>query len=208
LFNLIKFVREITGRAERKKIVIPYGRHSYGPQPQIIGISPFVTRKVVGSRVGNFCSLSPGLKFVFLGKHDYRCVSTYPFYDFYKEWGIETRAYHGGEIDLSVIAPNPIVVENDVWIASNVIVKEGVTIGSGAVVAMESVVTKDVPAYALVGGNPARVIKYRFSEDQIRELLKICWWDWDNRDIVKVAPLLLTEDIDGFIKKAKGMAKR
>jgi tetrahydrodipicolinate N-succinyltransferase len=101
------------------------------------------------------------------------------------------------------LKPNPIIVENDVWIASNVTVKEGVTIHNGAVVAMGSLVTKDVPAFALVGGCPATVIKYRFSEPQIVELLKIAWWNWKDEEIKEVLPLLISEDIDKFIRTAK-----
>ncbi len=81
--------------------------------------------------------------------------------------------------------------------------KEGVKIDNGAVVAMGFFVTKDVPPYAIVGGNPAKIIKYRFSEEQIRELLKIAWWNWADEEIIKFLPLILSEDIDAFIRDAK-----
>jgi hypothetical protein len=90
-----------------------------------------------------------------------------------------------------------------VWIAANVTVKEGITIGNGAVVAMESLVTKDVPPYAVVGGCPARIIKYRFSPKQIEELLEIAWWNWTDEEILDFVPLLMSDDIDAFIVAAK-----
>lgn len=146
---------------------------------------------------------TPGVKFTFLGRHNYEWVSTYPFYAFYDKWKFNDTHYHNGDIDDAKIPPAPIIIENDVWIATNVTIMENVRIGNGAVVAMESLVTKDVPPYALVGGNPARIIKYRFSKEQIGELLKIAWWNWEDKDIKEVLPLLLSEDVDQFIKVAK-----
>jgi acetyltransferase-like isoleucine patch superfamily enzyme len=186
-------------RGAQSNITIPYGKHSYGPQPEIVGF----LQKARGSRVGNFCSIAPGLKFIFLGKHKYNWVSAYPFYEFYDKWKTDIPLYHRGVLDVGGIPPNPITIENDVWIASNVTVKEGVRIGNGAVAAMGSLVTKDVPPYAMVGGNPARIIKYRFSKVQVDELLRIAWWDWEDKDIMKVVPLLLSDDVDAFIEAAK-----
>lgn len=206
--NVLKHVRSLMNARganadSESKIIIPYGRHSYGPQPQILGFMPWTLRKSYGSRVGNFCSISPGVKFSFLGKHNYHWVSTYPFYDFYNKWQVEDAVWHKGLPDEDKIEPKPIIIENDVWIATNVTIKEGVTIGNGAVVGMEALVTKDVPSYALVGGNPARIIKFRFNEEQIDELLRIAWWNWNDEKIRKFAPLLISSDIDKFIREAK-----
>jgi len=186
-------------------IRIPYGRHSYGPQPIVIGPHPYVERLSAGSRVGSFCSISPGLRFVFRGKHRYDWISTYPFYEFHDRWGVDEQGWKGGVLDIEGINPAPIVVGNDVWIAANVSIKQGVTIGDGAVLAMESLITKDVPPYALVGGNPARVLKYRFQQDQVEELLKIAWWNWPDEKIIEIAPMLVSDDIDGFIRVARKM---
>ena len=71
--------------------------------------------------------------------------------------------------------------------------------------AMESFITKDVPPYGIVGGHPAELIKFRFSERQIADLLKIAWWNWEDEQIRKVVPLLMSDDIDNFIKVAKRM---
>jgi acetyltransferase-like isoleucine patch superfamily enzyme len=185
------------------KVFVPYGKHSYGPQPKIIGFMPWVLLKARGSKVGNFCSIAQGLRFIFLGKHNAEWVSTYPFDAFYEKWKVNTLWHQNGVIDSSRIKPNPIIIENDVWIENNAAIKEGVRIGSGAIVAMESLVTTDVPPYAIVGGNPARIIKYRFSKEQIRDMLEIEWWNWDDTEITKLVPLMLSENIEEFINIAK-----
>jgi virginiamycin A acetyltransferase len=94
-----------------------------------------------------------------------------------------------------------IIVENDVWIGATSTIMSGVKISNGAVVAGGSVVTKDVPPYAIVAGNPAKVVKYRFNEEQIGKLLKISWWNWEEQKIKENSMLLWSDDIDEFIKK-------
>jgi len=189
---------------EKPKIIIPIGRHSYGPQPEIITIDNYTLPLTRGSKIGNFCSIAYGVRFTFLGKHNYNLVTTYPFYAFHGKWKCDLPPlYIKGAYDSSTLKPNPIIVENDVWIASNVTVKEGVTIHNGAIVAMESLVTKDVPPYAMVGGCPAKIIKYRFNRTQIEELLKIAWWNWDDDKIKEWLPFLISEDVDAFIRAAK-----
>lgn len=188
---------------EKPPFTIPFGRHSYGPQPKLLGFMPWLAKKARGSRIGNFCAISEGVTFSFLGKHSYNWVSTYPFYDFYNVWQAEVQMWHRGAPNDDEIEAAPIIVENDVWIASNVVIKEGVRIGNGAVVAMGSLVTKDVPSYALVGGNPAKVIKYRFNANQIEELQTIAWWNWPDNEIKKAVPLLLSEDIDALSSYAR-----
>ena len=188
---------------QKPPFTIPFGRHSYGPQPEILGFMPWLAQKAKGSRVGNFCALSDGLKFSFLGKHYYNWVSIYPFYDFYDVWQFEDEVWHKGKPDAKEIKAEPIIIENDVWVASNVTIKEGVRVGNGAVVAMGSLVTKDVPPYALVGGNPAKIIKFRFTEGQIEELQSLAWWNWTDAEIKKIVPMLLSEDVDSLINYAK-----
>ena len=120
-------------------------------------------------------------------------VSAYPF-----------RVMWKMDVPLNDLSPHfPIIIGNDVWIATNVKIQQGVTIGDGAAIAMESFVTKNVPPYAMVGGHPAQIIRYRFSQSQIEHLLKIAWWFWDDEDIRKVVPLLVSNDIDRFIEVAE-----
>jgi acetyltransferase-like isoleucine patch superfamily enzyme len=92
-----------------------------------------------------------------------------------------------------------VIIENDVWIASNVTIMSGVLIGSGSVVANNSHVVKDVEPYSIVGGNPAKHIKFRFNPNQIDNLLSIKWWDWPEEKINANLDLLCSINIDDFI---------
>jgi hypothetical protein len=92
--------------------------------------------------------------------------------------------------------------EDDVWIGDSVTIMSGVTIGDGVVIANNSHVVKDIEPYSLVGGNPAKLIKYRFTQEQIKKLLEIKWWLWDDEKINKFSPLLCNPDIDNFINEA------
>jgi virginiamycin A acetyltransferase len=117
------------------------------------------------TKIGRFCSIGP--HFTTLPySHDYRKLSTYPF---------EIR----NGVPAKPIA-RPIIIKDDVWVGSHVIILGGVTVNSGAVLAAGSVVTKDVPAYNIVAGNPAKVIKKRFNDRIISRLLKEGWWDNDH----------------------------
>jgi len=133
--------------------------------------------------IGRYCSIAPGVK-VMGPEHPTQTLSTHPF---------TCRSYvnaflkeeFGTEIDWEKYDGTyrgRVVIENDVWIASNVTLRPGVRIGSGAIVAGSSVVVKDVPPYAIVGGNPAQVIRYRFGDDLIEQLLKSEWWDYNISD--------------------------
>ena len=88
------------------------------------------------------------------------------------------------------------IVGHDVWIGSEAMIMAGVTIGSGAVIASRAVVTKDVEPYAVVGGNPAELIKYRFSAEEIEKLLKLKWWDWSEDRVKERVELLCSMDVE------------
>jgi acetyltransferase-like isoleucine patch superfamily enzyme len=96
-----------------------------------------------------------------------------------------------------------IIVENDVWIGATSTIMSGVKISNGAVIAGGSTVTKDVPPYAIVAGNPGVIVKYRFTDEQIKDLLEIAWWNWDENKIKEESMLLWSQDINHFIKKHK-----
>lgn len=96
-----------------------------------------------------------------------------------------------------------IVIENDVWVGAKSTVMSGVKISNGAVVGSNSVVTKDVPPFAIVVGNPAKIVRYRFTDDQIESLLKIAWWDWNEDKIRDKAIMLWSADINKFIEDNK-----
>lgn len=130
---------------------------------------------LINVEVGNFCSIGPHVQ-IGLAPHPSRIfVSTYPaFYSNYNE-GCPLSFRENKIFDDSVPKTD---LGNDVWIGSNVTIPGGIQIGTGAIVATGSVVVKDIPPYAVVGGSPAKIIRYRFSEEQIKLLLELEWWDW------------------------------
>ncbi len=131
---------------------------------------PFIGDRLV---IGRFCAIGRGTRFIMNGaNHKLSGFSTYPFYIFGNGW--ETSAPGEGQLPFK----GDTVVGNDVWLGYESLVLPGVNIGNGAIVASRSVVTKDVPAYAVVGGNPATVVKKRFDDDTIAALEEIAWWDW------------------------------
>ena len=97
-----------------------------------------------------------------------------------------------------------IIIQNDVWIGAKSTIMSGVKISNGSIVGAGSVVTKDVPPYAIVAGNPAKIVKYRFTEEQIGKLLSIAWWNWDEQKIKENAMTMWSDDIDEFIEKFYG----
>jgi virginiamycin A acetyltransferase len=123
--------------------------------------------------IGRFCALASGVRFLMPGaNHADRGPSTFPFGVFGPPWD--------GTMDLVMSAPSrgDTVVGSDVWIGYSALVLPGVTIGHGAVIAAASVVASDVPPYAVVAGNPARVVRTRFGEADVERLLRAAWWDW------------------------------
>ena len=92
-------------------------------------------------------------------------------------------------------------IGNDVWIGAKSTIMSGVKIGDGAVIGARTMVTKDVPPYSIVVGNPGRIIKYRFNEDQVQKLLKIKWWDWTEDRIKTEATDMWSDKIDEFIER-------
>ena len=93
-----------------------------------------------------------------------------------------------------------ITIGNDVWLGSNVLVANNSNIGNGVIAGAGTIITKDVPDYAIVVGSPARIVRYRYSDKQIEELNRICWWDWDD-EIIRERYMDFFIDIDRFIEK-------
>jgi acetyltransferase-like isoleucine patch superfamily enzyme len=148
-------------------------------------------------KIGRFTSMAFNIQFFLKMDHRPDWVTNYPFSGlgdmFPQAMGIEGHPTCRGGITIG----------NDVWIAANVIVLSGVTIGDGAVVMQGSVVTEDVPPYAIFAGNPARLLRYRFSPEQIASLLAIRWWDWPPIKMQLSLKDLCSGDIDAFIAKHK-----
>lgn len=112
--------------------------------------------------IGNFCSIAPNVTFLMGAEHQLSSISSYPF----KSKMVENR-------NIDAFGKGNIIVNDDVWIGFGATILSGIRIGQGAVIAAGAVVTKDVPPYAIVGGVPAKIIKYRFSPEMVKELLKV-----------------------------------
>lgn len=144
--------------------------------------------------IGKFCSIACGAKFLFTGaRHTMRSLSTYPFPIFFEEWNLDKM-----EIASAWDNKGDIVIGNDVWIGYEAMILSGVHIGDGAIIGAKAVVTKDVPAYTVVGGIPAIEIKKRFNEDTILKLQQTQWWDWSFDKIRRQLPNIMKGEADEF----------
>ncbi|EGQ7964052.1 CatB-related O-acetyltransferase [Vibrio vulnificus] len=147
------------------------------------GYEQFWNKPRLIESIGAFCNISADNVHIAGGNHPLSTVSTHAFFfhDKYrfisKNQSIDGYANNGR-----------IIIGNDVWIGANVSILPGVKIGDGAVLAAGAVVNKDVPPYAIVGGVPARIIKYRFDEETIVALLELAWWEWSDEKIKDNTP--------------------
>jgi acetyltransferase-like isoleucine patch superfamily enzyme len=164
----------------KENITVHYGGHGYNVY------------------IGNFCSIALNLNIYVGGNHRTDWITTYPFG--YLHLSV-FNTIDAKEHDHSKVTKGNVIIGNDVWIGNNVTIMSGVTIGDGAVIANNSHVVKNVPAYTIVGGNPAKHIRKRFSDEQIESLVNIKWWNWPVEKINENAKLLCSEkNIDEFIK--------
>jgi len=169
--------------------LVRVGRHSY---PQRLPVHHFNTYSA-GVSVGAFCSIADDVCFLLDGEHHTDWVTTFPI-------RLRMRLPGAGR-DGQPFARGDIVVGNDVWIGLGATIRSGVTIGDGAVVGARSVVSHNVPAYGVVAGNPAALVRTRFGDDQIAALLRIRWWEWPDNVIAERASLICSADVDGFIER-------
>ena len=133
---------------------------------------------VANTRIGSFCSIASYCA-IGGGAHPLDMVSTSPV--FYRGKNIFGENF--GNID--TVLNEPVVIGNDVWIGEGVFIKDGITIGNGAIIGAHSVVTNDISAYAVVAGAPAKLLRYRFSEEKIAKLQELKWWDWSEEQLRK-----------------------
>jgi acetyltransferase-like isoleucine patch superfamily enzyme len=150
-----------------------------------------------GVSVGRFCSIGPHFLCGY-GDHPTVFVSTSPaFYSTKMQCGTSfTQRDYFSETSTTAIA-------NDVWIGARVFVRDGVKIGDGAMVGAGAVVVRDIPPYAIVGGVPAKIIRYRFAPELVDELLTLQWWNWKEERLREAQPLIAESDIGKFIAWAK-----
>ncbi|WP_412917648.1 Vat family streptogramin A O-acetyltransferase [Halopseudomonas bauzanensis] len=151
---------------------------------------PFIGDKLI---IGKFCAIARGTQFIMNGaNHKLSGISTYPFQIFGNGWEKvmpkpEELPYKGDT-----------VIGNDVWIGYDALIMPGVHIGNGAIVSSRSVVVADVPAYTVVGGNPAKPLKQRFNPEVVARLETLAWWDWPIETITQHLELIVSGNIDAL----------
>ncbi len=152
------------------------------------GINWYWEAGIYNLQVGKFSSVAEDVLFMIDCNHDYRSVFQ----------GCVSAIRDGNNQIQKLKRKGQIIIQNDCWIGHGATIMGGVTIHNGAVVAANSTVTKDVPAYAIVGGNPAKIIGYRFESEIIEKLLQIAWWDWTDEQIAENEELL-RGDVSQFV---------
>jgi acetyltransferase-like isoleucine patch superfamily enzyme len=141
--------------------------------------------------IGKFCSIAEGVTMFLGAEHRVDWFSTYPFGHIHGDKFPKVKKGNGHPS-----SKGDITIGNDVWIATNAVIMSGVTIGDGAVVGAYSIVTKDVPPYMIVAGNPAKQIRKRFSDEIINKLLELKWWDMDESRINEISDILCSNDLE------------
>jgi len=166
---------------------VAVGQYSYFALGSLVSMASF----------GRFCSVGPNL-LCGHGIHPSNFISTSPvFFSTLKQCGVsftDECHFEGRE---------KIEIGNDVWIGAKVFIRDGIKVGDGAIVAAGSIVVKDVPDYAIVGGAPAKIIRFRFDSETIEKLLKIKWWLWSEENLRAAQPHFISEDFSGFFAWAK-----
>lgn len=187
---LRKIARVFGGKKSRDLLpdYVRIGRGTYGVDRNTIqGLSADAPVSI-----GNFCSFGPQVLIFSKADHALNTPSTFP---------LRTLFYHPERGNQDAVSKGGVTIGHDVWVGARAMILSGVTIGNGAVIGAGAVVAKDVPPYAVVVGNPAKVVKHRFSEHQIEALQNIAWWDWPDERI-RAFEAQFYGDIDGFIAKA------
>lgn len=146
----------------------------YNFEKNVLYIFDFIGDKLI---IGKFCQIASGVRFIMNGaNHAMGGISTYPFEVFGKSWS-NTLSNDLNKGDT--------VIGNDVWIGNSATIMPGVKIGHGAIIGTNTLVTKDVAPYTIVGGNPGKLIRNRFDQQTIDFLLELAWWDWPIERITK-----------------------
>jgi len=152
---------------------------------------PFIGDKLI---IGKFCAIAKGAQFIMNGaNHKMSGISTYPFQIFGNGW----EKVMPGEGDLPYKGDT--VIGNDVWIGYEALIMPGVKVGNGAIIASRSVVTSDVPAYTVVGGNPAKPVRARFAPEVVAQLESLAWWDQSPAWITAHLGQIVSGDVEALL---------
>ncbi|MFL0414207.1 type B chloramphenicol O-acetyltransferase [uncultured Sphingomonas sp.] len=143
--------------------------------------------------IGSFCSIGSGAAFIMAGNQGHRSdwISTFPFF-----WMPDVPCFAGAANGFQPAGDT--IIGNDVWIGSEAVIMPGVRIGDGAIIGTRSLVTRHVEPYAIVGGNPAKVLRKRFDDADIARLLELRWWDWSDAELREAMPILTSGDISAL----------
>lgn len=167
------------------------GRFTYG-NPKVEGgcVSSDITLQI-----GSFCSIARGVT-IWLGSgHHNDWISACPLNQFPSLASAQDCKLE------QAVSKGSVIIGNDVWIGAEAVILSGVTIGNGVTVGTRAVVSKDVPDYCTVVGNPARIVNKKFTDEEISKLIKIAWWNWNDDKIKQNIPLILSPNISVFIEK-------
>ena len=170
---------------------VEVGNYSYGP----LKVYSYVKNDSEKLIIGSFCSIANGVKFLLGGNHDLQNYSTYPFNAVFLQ-------------KEEAVSKGTIIIDDEVWIGTDAIILSGVHLPQGCVVAAGSVVAKSFKPYSIVGGNPAKLIRYRFDEQTIEELLKIKPGNFDKKFIIDNMDLFYNKNLIFFIEKSNKLREK
>jgi len=176
--------------------IVEMGKYTYGLDKILINNYRSQNNRL---KIGSFTSMASFTKIFLCGGrgHEHETMTTYPF------GATETDVFNNIKFDVPFNNSGDVTIGSDVWLGEGVTIMSGVTIGDGAVVATNSTVVSDVPAYAIVGGNPAKVIRYRFDSEIIEALLDLKWWNLDDETINYFLPIIKQKPTLDNIAKIK-----
>lgn len=174
--------------AASRRFGFSIGDHSYGrPKVRFAASDAKLT-------IGRFCSIADGVEILLGGNHRVEWVSTFPFPAFPERWpgaGQPLTSYQPTRGDVRI--------GSDVWVGSGALIFSGVTIGHGAVIAARACVTRDVPPYGIVAGNPAALVRFRFPEGLVAALLESAWWDLSDSEVAGLVPLIASPRVEDLV---------